>query len=138
MAEDTNEISGAHPEQAMLPIVLVSVSIGHNEVSMHLYGGEDEDGNPQPVCDAGRNNAKYIRVLRTDAEKQNTAYCKSCYKVATTTEGYNNERPASLLETCPDCGEVYCRTRRPQHLIKCNQRDKVEPDQSISPDSGVS
>lgn len=124
----------ARCEQSVLPIVLVSLSIGHKEVSMHLYGGEDDNGRPQPACDAGRNNAKYIRVLRDDAEMQNTSFCKSCYDVCTAADRLGKNRSGGILEKCLKCGEIYCRTRRPQHLIECISDDE-KPDKPMPPDS---
>ena len=120
----------ARCEQTMLPIVLVSLSIGHKEVSMHLYGGEDEDGHPQPACDAGRNNARYIRVLRDDAEMENTTFCKSCYEAVPAIEKKEQDHSKINLEKCTICGEIYCRTRRPQHLSECmndNDIDRAKP-----------
>ena len=115
----------ARCEQTMLPIVLVSLSIGHKEVSMHLYGGKDENGRPQPACDAGRNNAKYIRVLRDDAEIQNTTFCKSCYETVPTMDKDEQNHSKINIEKCSICGEIYFRTRRPQHLIECVGDDKL-------------
>lgn len=123
-------------DQTMLPIVLVSLSIGHKEVSMHLYGEEDDEGRPQPACDAGRNNARYIRVLRDDAEKQNTTFCRSCYEISNSLDRRTKHQSNTNLERCLGCGEIYSRNRRPQHLAECIA-ENGKSDQFLPPDSGV-